>query len=95
MFKNNIEIIKKINQNTPSNKTQEKNATTNPSDQHVIPHENGWAVKSANKEKADYIFPLKQFALTQARLIAQKFQTKLVIFKKDGTLQHTISYQLR
>ncbi len=81
----------------PSNNTNETNQVNHPkgTDQYVIPHKDGWAVTSNKESKAEFIYPLKQYALTKARLIAQKLQSNLYIFKRDGSFQHKISYQLR
>jgi uncharacterized protein YdaT len=55
--------------------------------QHVVSHEDGWAVKSSNAKRASNVFDKKQDAIHRAKEIAKNKGTSLKIYKKDGTLQ--------
>ncbi|MGH9553404.1 MAG: DUF2188 domain-containing protein [Terriglobales bacterium] len=60
--------------------------------QHVVPRENGWAVKTAGASKATKAFDTKQQALDFGREIARKNQSELVIHGKNGKIQDSDSY---
>jgi uncharacterized protein YdaT len=55
--------------------------------EHVVAHEDGWAVKSSNAKRASNVFDKKQDAVERASEIAKNKGTPLKIYKKDGTLQ--------
>ncbi|SFL92937.1 Uncharacterized protein YdaT [Gracilibacillus orientalis] len=55
--------------------------------EHVIPHENGWAVKVQDAKQASYIFDNKQEAIDRAKEIAANKGTSTIIHKKDGSIQ--------
>ncbi|WP_018924283.1 DUF2188 domain-containing protein [Salsuginibacillus kocurii] len=61
--------------------------------EHVLPHENGWAVQADDAKKPDQVFDKKQDAIDRAREIAKKKQTHLVIQDKDGNIQDRTSYE--
>ena len=51
-----------------------------------------WLVISDSAEKASNTFTHKQEAIERAQEIARNKQTKLKIYKQDGTLQETKEY---
>lgn len=55
-------------------------------DQHVVPHDGGWAVKGAGNSKATSIHSTKQSAVDAARGIATNQKSELVIHNKDGRI---------
>ncbi|MDL4841236.1 DUF2188 domain-containing protein [Aquibacillus rhizosphaerae] len=61
-------------------------------DEHVIPHEDGWAVQAKDAQKAAYVFERKQEAIYQAKDIAKNKGTKVIIHKQDGEIQDQISF---
>ncbi|WP_188456059.1 DUF2188 domain-containing protein [Virgibacillus oceani] len=60
--------------------------------EHVVAHENGWAVKSSNAKKPAAVFETKGEAVKRAREIARNKGTKLTVFKLDGSVQEQQSY---
>lgn len=60
--------------------------------QHVVPHQNGWAVKSAGTSKATAVYETKQPAVDKARAIAQNQKTELLVHGKNGQIQSKNSY---
>ena len=59
---------------------------------HVVPHEEGWAVKKDNAERASKITETKKAAEDAARKQAKEEKTELVIHGKDGKIQDSDSY---
>ncbi|MFC0523591.1 DUF2188 domain-containing protein [Pontibacillus salicampi] len=60
--------------------------------EHVVSHENGWAVQAAEAKKPAATFSNKADAINRAKDIASNKGTQVVIHKKDGTIQETTSY---
>lgn len=60
--------------------------------QHVVPHQDKWAVRGAGAERATEIFDRKSEAVGRAREIAQNQHTELVIHGKDGQIQSKDSH---
>ena len=61
-------------------------------DQHVVPHEKGWAVKSAGASKAAKTFDRQSDAIDHARRAAQARKSELLIHGKDGRIRARDSY---
>lgn len=55
--------------------------------QHVVPHENGWAVKGEGNQKATSVHNTQQQAIDAARDIARNQQSELVIHRPDGRIR--------
>ena len=60
--------------------------------QHVLPHDEGWAVMRADAERATALFPTKKEAMDRGREIARNQQSKLVIHGEDGAVQEEHTY---
>lgn len=60
--------------------------------QHVVPHNDNWAVKGAGNEKVTKTFDKKTDAIEFAKEIAKNQQSELIIHKGDGTIQNKNSY---
>ncbi|SDR04337.1 DUF2188 domain-containing protein [Virgibacillus salinus] len=60
--------------------------------EHVIAHNDGWAVKSSNAQRASDVFDNKNDAVERAREIANNKGTSLKIYKQDGSIQENHSY---
>ncbi|SHN30376.1 DUF2188 domain-containing protein [Gracilibacillus kekensis] len=58
--------------------------------EHVIPFEDGWAVKTQDAKQASDVFSNKQDAIDRAREIASNKQTAVIIHKKDGSIQEKL-----
>lgn len=60
--------------------------------EHVISHEDGWAVWSSDAERASNVFENKDDAVKRAREIAQNKGTYLIVHRQDGLIQDQQSY---
>lgn len=60
--------------------------------QHVVPHDEGWAVRGAGAQRATEVFDRKSDAVDRARDISQKQGTELVIHGRDGQIQSKDSH---
>ncbi|MBU9663086.1 DUF2188 domain-containing protein [Burkholderia multivorans] len=60
--------------------------------QHVVPHQNGWAVKGAGNSRATTVQPTQQKAIDAARAIAKNQQAEVVIHGRNGQIRAKDSY---
>lgn len=60
--------------------------------QHVVPHQDGWAVKGAGNQRATSVHDTQQQAEDAARGIARNQQSELVIHRPDGRIRNKDSY---
>lgn len=60
--------------------------------QHVVPHQEGWAVRGAGSQRATEVFDTKTEAVQRGREIAQNQHTELVIHGRDGVIQSKDSH---
>ena len=60
--------------------------------QHVVPHNNGWAVKGAGNKKATSIHNTQEEARKAAREIAINQQSEVIIHRTDGRIRAKDSY---
>lgn len=60
--------------------------------EHVIAHEDGWAVQGESASQPTKVFDNKDEAVTRAKEIAQNKGGSVIIHKQDGTIQENISY---
>lgn len=60
--------------------------------QHVVPHENGWAVRGAGNEGVTSVHNTQQQAIDAAREIARNQQSELVIQRPDGRIRDKDSH---
>lgn len=60
--------------------------------QHVIPHDNGWAVKTAGASKASSVHQTQADAISQARGNAQRNHSEMLIHNKEGQIRERNSY---
>lgn len=61
--------------------------------QHVVPHEEGWAVKGAGNQKYTAIFDNQRDAIDRARDIAINNESSVIIHRKDGSIRDRMSYK--
>ena len=52
--------------------------------QHVVPHENGWAVRGEGNERSTSVHDTQQQAIDVAREIARNQQSELVIHRPNA-----------
>lgn len=60
--------------------------------QHVVPHANGWAVKSAGGAKATAVHATQAQAAEHARSIAQNQRSEVLIHGKNGQIRERDTY---
>lgn len=60
--------------------------------QHVVPHEGGWAVKGAGNSRATSVHETQAGAIQSAREIAQNQQSELLIHGRNGQIRERDSY---
>jgi len=60
--------------------------------QHVVPHQGGWAVKGEGNQRATSVHITQQQAVDAARQIARNQQSELVIHRPDGRIRDKDSY---
>ncbi len=60
--------------------------------QFVLPHENGWAVKTDNAKKASRVFHTKEEAVSYGKERAQKNKGTLTVQYASGEIQDRWSY---
>jgi uncharacterized protein YdaT len=60
--------------------------------QHVVPRDDGWAIRGAGAQRDTEVFDLKREAVDRAREIAQNQQTELVVHGQDGKIQYKDSH---
>lgn len=73
-------------------KKYENNPERLDEDEHVIAHEDGWAVKSNKAKQPSNVYENKNEAIKRAREIAKNKGTKLTVYKQDGSVQDKESY---
>jgi len=62
------------------------------SNQHVVPHDNDWAVRGEGNQKVTSIHQTQQEAIESARNIAINNRSEVVIHRPDGTIRDRDSY---
>ena len=60
--------------------------------QHVVPHQNGWAVKGAGNQRVTSVHGTQQQAIDTARGIARNKHSELVIHRPDGRIRDKDSH---
>lgn len=60
--------------------------------QHIVPVDGGWGVKSAGSSKAAKVFSTQGEAIKAGRQSAQKNQSELVIHGRDGKIREKNTY---
>ena len=61
-------------------------------DQYVIPHTNGWALKTENSPKPYKVYATKKEAIERGTEMAKKHAANLVIQGEDGKIEEKRSY---
>lgn len=60
--------------------------------QHVVPRDDGWGVKSEGNSKASKVFPTQGAAIQAGRAQARKNASELIIHGKDGRIREKNTY---
>ena len=59
---------------------------------HVVPHENGWAVKKNNASKSSACTSTKSDAINIAKELSKNSGSEMVVHGKNGKIQYSNSY---
>ena len=59
---------------------------------HVVPHNDGWAVRKEGSKRASSVHDTQKDAITSARLSAIKSRGELVIHGRNGRIRDKDSY---
>ena len=60
--------------------------------QHVVPHNKGWAVKGAGNEKATKVTSTQKEAINVARSIAKNQKSELLVHNTKGQIRQKDSF---
>ncbi|AJR23362.1 DUF2188 domain-containing protein [Sphingobium sp. YBL2] len=60
--------------------------------QHVVPHEGGWAVKGAGNSRATSVHETQAQAIEAARNIARNQESELLIHGRNGQIRERDSF---
>lgn len=60
--------------------------------QHVVPHDDGWAVRGAGSRRATSVHQTQQQAIEAARKIARNQRTELFIHGRNGRIRDRDSH---
>ncbi|MGP4067179.1 DUF2188 domain-containing protein [Halobacillus sp. B29] len=60
--------------------------------EHVVPHEDGWAVQAEDAKKPSNVYEKKEEAVSRAKEVAENKGTQVIIHKKDGSIQEKTDY---
>ncbi|WP_181350968.1 DUF2188 domain-containing protein [Thalassobacillus sp. CUG 92003] len=63
--------------------------------EHVVSHEDGWAVQAEDAIKPSEVFDVKDEAIKRAKEIAENKGTQAIIHRQDGTIQDQVAYSDR
>lgn len=60
--------------------------------QHIVPHDNGWAVKGEGAERASSVHQTQREAIERGREIARHQGTELFVHGRDGRIRERDTY---
>ena len=60
--------------------------------QHVVPHEDGWAVRGAGNSRATSVHDTQAEAIERAREIAQNQASEMLVHGRDGRIRERDSF---
>lgn len=81
-----LEIIKVIFESS------QKSSRTRTWHQHVVPFENGWAVRREGNKRVTSKHRKQSTAIKKAKSIAKKRKADVIIHREDGTIRDRINY---
>jgi hypothetical protein len=85
-------ILIETDKNHPAIKAYSQAVERGMKSQHVVPSENGWAVKRGGANKATKIFKVQRDAEQYANKIAQNHKSSVFIHGKDGRIRNRKDY---
>ncbi len=60
--------------------------------QHIVPHEDGWAIRGAGSQRATSVHNTQADAIAVGREIARNQCAELIIHRPDGRIRERNSY---
>ena len=81
-----LELIKSIFESS------RKSARPRTWHQHVVPYEDGWAVRREGNKRITSQHRRQDTALRKAKSIARKKKADVIIHRQDGTIRDRINY---
>lgn len=81
-----LEIIKAIFESS------RQSSRTRTWHQHVVPYENGWAVRREGNKRITSKHRKQTTAIRKAKSIARKRKADVIIHRQDGTIRDRINY---
>lgn len=60
--------------------------------QHVVPHEEGWAVRGEGNKRISSKHRKQETAIRKARAQAKRYKSNVVIHGRDGRIRDRMSY---
>lgn len=60
--------------------------------QHVVPHEKGWAIKGEGNTRYTDTFRKQITAIRRAKTIAKRHKSSIIIHRADGSIRDRINY---
>jgi hypothetical protein len=60
--------------------------------QHVVPHEDGWAVRGAGSQRASSVHQTQQDAIEAGREVARNQGSELFVHGRDGRIRERDSH---
>jgi hypothetical protein len=60
--------------------------------QHVVPHDDGWAIRGEGNERYTEIFDTQERAIREAKRIAKNYRSGVVIHGQNGRIRDRVSY---
>ena len=60
--------------------------------QHVVPHNEGWAVRTAGRSKASSVHETQCAAIDKAREMARNSRSDMLVHGRDGRIRERSTY---
>lgn len=60
--------------------------------QHVVPHKDGWAVRTQSRDRAASVHETQAGAIDKARAMARRNQSEMLIHGRDGRIRERSTY---
>jgi hypothetical protein len=86
-----IDLLKKVLKGIA--KDQGLRTTPKTWNQHVVPHEKGWAIKGEGNSRYTDTFRKQSTAIRRAKRIAKNHKSDVIIHRADGSIRDRLSYE--
>jgi uncharacterized protein YdaT len=85
-----IDLLKKLVKNWA--KDQGIRTTPKAWNQHVVPHEKGWAIRGEGNSRLTDTFRKQSTAINRAKRVAKNHKADVIIHRADGTIRDRMSF---